>query len=533
MKRILRIAAIVVVLLVAAVVALPFLVDANRFRPKLEAELSQALGREVHFGDLKVSLFSGGATASELTVADDARFSPAPFLKAKSLSIGVKWMPLIFSRQLNITGITVEQPEIALIEAESGEWNAASLGATSTASRKAPAKAEAGEPMALLIDRVSIKDGRISIRSAGSKKPATVLDQVELKLTSFSATSAFPFDFTTRVNQTGKLKLAGKAGPINAGEATATPLEFELEASGLASRDFDGVLGLTAKGSSDGKLVRASGRVQADRLKLVKDGTPSPKPLAVEFTVTHDVKKHTGVLNRGRILVGKAQAALSGTYDSRGEATAFTMKLAGQKMPVPELAAVLPSVGVVLPNGASLEGGTAHVDLLCGGRADAFTASGSFGVENTKLANFDLGTKMKAVAQLAGIQTARDTEIQTFSTTAKVTPALTTIEQLTLVSPAIGELTGAGTMNAGHALDFKMTAKLVSSGGVLAAVSGKGNTTVIPFFIRGTAAEPAFVPDARGIAKDQVKQILNGQPSPAAQAAGGLLKGLFGKKKAN
>src|SRR5271169_94220 len=55
MKPIVRVIGILVVLLLVAVVAIPFLVDANAFRPKLEAELTSALGREVKVGDLKLS----------------------------------------------------------------------------------------------------------------------------------------------------------------------------------------------------------------------------------------------------------------------------------------------------------------------------------------------------------------------------------------------------------------------------------------------------------------------------------------------
>ena len=99
-KKALIVAGIVVVALVLAVVALPFLVDVDRFRPTIQTEMRSSLGREVRIGKLGFSLLAGGITAEDISIADDPAFSQTPFLRAKSLAIGVDVMPLIFSRAL-------------------------------------------------------------------------------------------------------------------------------------------------------------------------------------------------------------------------------------------------------------------------------------------------------------------------------------------------------------------------------------------------------------------------------------------------
>ena len=108
MKRIVLIGGAVLVLLLLAVAALPFLIDPNAFRPMLEARLSQALGREVKLGELKLSILSGSVTANDLSIADDPAYSRTPFVQAKSLAIGVEVWPLIASRQLHVTGLTID-----------------------------------------------------------------------------------------------------------------------------------------------------------------------------------------------------------------------------------------------------------------------------------------------------------------------------------------------------------------------------------------------------------------------------------------
>jgi AsmA protein len=75
MKRLLLIIGGLVGLLLVTAIALPFLIDPNRFRPLLEEKLTEALGREVKLGDLKLSILSGSVTASDLSIADNPAYS--------------------------------------------------------------------------------------------------------------------------------------------------------------------------------------------------------------------------------------------------------------------------------------------------------------------------------------------------------------------------------------------------------------------------------------------------------------------------
>src|SRR3954463_6774858 len=108
MKRALVWIGIGVGVLIIAAVALVFFIDANRFRPTLESSLTEALHRNVNLGNLSLSIFSGSVEANDLEIAEDPSFGKAPFLRAKALRIGVELRPLIFSRQLNVTGITID-----------------------------------------------------------------------------------------------------------------------------------------------------------------------------------------------------------------------------------------------------------------------------------------------------------------------------------------------------------------------------------------------------------------------------------------
>src|SRR5580693_4582779 len=128
MKRIVLWAGIGVAVIVVALLALPLLIDANAFRPRLESNLTAALGRAVKLGELKLALLSGGVSANDLSIDDDPAFGSSPFLRAKELKVGVELATLIFSRKLNVTGVTIDQPEILLVESGPGVWNFSTIG---------------------------------------------------------------------------------------------------------------------------------------------------------------------------------------------------------------------------------------------------------------------------------------------------------------------------------------------------------------------------------------------------------------------
>src|SRR5450759_3368268 len=128
MRKALIAAGIVLAVLIVAAIALPFFVNADSFRPRIEAQLEQSLGRKVQIGKLSLSLLASGVTADDITIADDPAFGNQPFLHAKSLDVGVDMGALIFSRALHVHSMTLVEPEVALLHTPAGKWNFSSLG---------------------------------------------------------------------------------------------------------------------------------------------------------------------------------------------------------------------------------------------------------------------------------------------------------------------------------------------------------------------------------------------------------------------
>lgn len=520
MKRTLKILAIVVGVLIVILLVLPFLIDVNAFRPKLESELTDALGRQVNIGNLSLSLLSGGVEADQISIADDPQFSKTPFVQAKALTVGVELIPLIFSKTLNVTDLTLNQPEINLLKSENGEtWNYSSLSAKSgapAAESKPTAQPRQVEPPAagsssggnlnISVAKLEVKDGRITVSRAGSTEKSRVYDKVNLEVTGFSFSSSFPFKLAAQLPGGGSLNLTGKAGPINPNNAALTPLEAKVSVQklNLAESGFidpasgiSGTADLDETLTSDGHEAKTNGTLTATNLKVVEKGSPAGKPVELTYAVVHDLAKQAGEITQGDITMGKAVAHVTGTYDARGKVTAVNLKLNGQGMPVDDLEAMLPALGVVLPPKATLKGGDLNTNLAIIGPVDKLVTTGTVRMENSSLANFDLGSRLSAISALGGKKTGNDTTIQNFSSDVRVAPEGTQANNINLTVPSIGVMTGAGTVSPANELAFKMNAN----------VGGMG----IPFTIDGTTSDPKFTPDVKGMAS-------------------GLLKGLTGNK---
>ncbi len=548
MKRALKIVGIMVVVLVIVLIALPFLVDVNMFRPRIEGDLSSALGREVKVGNLKLSILSGSVSADDLSIADDPAFSKAAFVRAKALDVGVELMPLIFSKTLKVTDLTLDQPQVSLVRTASGKWNFSSLGNASGGAKPAPAAGRRPDPDAhtknvggaastestnpnLSVGKLSVKNGSVSIADAESHAKPRIYQNVNITVQGFSFAAQFPFTLAANLPGGGSAMLEGKAGPIDSADASLTPLQakiavkrLDLAASGFVdpSSGISGVVDLDGTLTSDGQRLRTNGTANADKLKLSPKGSPAGRVVQVKYATDYELQKQAGQLTAGEVTMGKAVARLTGEYRIEPTSTVLNMKLNADNMPVDDLEAMLPALGVILPSGSSLQGGTLTTDLTIVGPVDKLVITGPVKLSNTKLARFDLGSKLSAISALTGVKTGSDTTIQNLSTDARVAPDGISTQNVNLTIPSLGVVTGSGTISPQNALNYKMSASMSGGvmGGLTQLVGGGKKNAGIPFFIQGTTSDPRFVPDLKG--------MLSSQFGSAAQTPGNLLNGLGG-----
>ena len=553
MSRSVRIAAIVVGVLIVLVLIVPFLIPVNQFRPTIEQKASAALGRKVEVGDLSLSLFSGGLSADNLSIADDPQFSSSPFLTAKSVKVGVELMPLIFSKTLNVTDVTIASPQVSLIRNPGGIWNYSTLGAPSAkpqaqtpAPAATPSASSATSGGAFSVQKLELKSGRITVGSTSSQKRSTY-DNVSVVASNVSLTSNFPVTVAADLPGGGSFKLDGTAGPVDQTNTVLTPLSAKLTVASLnlASTGFldpsaglGGILDLEATLDSQNGVAETKGSAKLSKALLIAGGSPASEPVTIDFHTKYDLTKNAGVLEPSTLKIGGAVTNLSGTYEIPGDEAVLHIKVEGQNMPAKDLQAFLPALGINLPTGASLQAGTLSTNLNLAGPTNKLVTTGNVGLFGAKLAGFDLGSKLSAISSLTGVKTGKDLEIEKMTTSLRMAPEGLQADNFNAVVTSVGTLVGGGTINAKNVLDFKMAATLtdalgavgspVGSTGALLGKLGGGSKncksqTTVPFQIQGTTANPKFIPDVGGLAAGMLKSQLG--------CVGGLVPGTSGSKQ--
>jgi AsmA protein len=552
MKRLLIISGIIVGVLILVIIAVPLFINVDSFRPDLEKKISAALNRQVHIGKLDASLLSGGASASDITIADDPAFNKGPFLKAASVKVGVQLMPLIFSKQLKVTSLTIQKPDITLLKNAAGKWNYSTVGATAQSQKTAPEPS--GKAPDVSVDTFEIAGGtvRVGHSSGHSAGKESVYQNVNLTAHNISATSAMPFTLSAGMPDGGSLNLEGTAGPLNPTDSTKSPLDAKitLKHADLAATGFvdpssgvAGILDFDGQVKSDGRKLHSEGKAKAADLRVVKGGQPAKQPVALDYKSDYALDSDTGRID-ANLHTGNSLTNASGTLNAKGEDTLANLKIVGKNMAVNDVEGLLPAFGVVLPSGASLQGGSINMDLNATGPLDRLVIDGPLKIEGTHLSGYNLGSKLGAIASFTGNKTSTDTLIQTFSSALRVAPEGIKADNIVLDVPSLGIVTGNGVIAGDNSLDFKMLVKLSGAAnnllGSLTGVSASAQSKGLPFTITGKTSNPVFRPDVGGAVAGDLKNSLlqavqgnNGnktdsQQKPSLQDAIG---GLFNKKK--
>jgi AsmA protein len=358
-----------------------------------------------------------------------------------------------------------------------------------------------------------------------------VWSDVKVTVQNLSFTQAMPFTVAANLPGKGSVAMSGTAGPLNQQDATATPLQATLTvmqfnpvtagvlpASAGISMDAD----VNAQLTSDGKTLSSTGKVVASQLQLVRGGSPAPEPVNLTYTVRDNLQARTGEVTDVAMETGAVAVHVQGTYDRTGPEVALNLQVNAPGLPVDAVEALLPMVGVRLPTGSQLKGGTMTAQLAITGTATAPEIAGPVEVDNTQLAGFDLASKIQGLKALTG--TSGGTGIKTLKADVRETAAETQLSNIDAEIPALGTATGSGTVTTAGAVNFQLAAKLGGSGatGALSEIAGgllhTVGTSSVPVTITGTTSNPVIRADVGAMVKNSL--------GAGKKGVGGLLQGL-------
>ena len=377
-----------------------------------------------------------------------------------------------------------------------------------------------------------------------------VYDHLDVKVEHFSLAKSFPFTISASLPGNGKVNISGNAGPINPRDAASTAFDAQVSIKNLdpvAAGYVDPTAGISmiadldAHIASDGVNVTSEGKVHAEHLILVKGGKAAPYPVDINYQVGHSLKGNSGQVSDLALQTGAVAIHVKGTYQLAANVPVFDLKLLARTVPIDSLRALMPAIGVKLPNGAVLKGGTLSADFSIKGSTKDNVIVGSYEIKNTQLAGYDLGSKIHGIAAMSGIKTGDITAIEVSRANMRITKSGSETTNIYSVLPALGVSTGQGTVSPSGELNFHLISKVTSAKGLnkvgvniltklnsTSAADKPSAATGIPINITGTAENPVITADISGLAKGNAT-ALRSKSTAILNKTG--IPGLFGKKK--
>jgi AsmA protein len=120
---------VIILLLIILIVALPFVIDLNKYQDRYRPLIEEALNRKVELKGIRLTLWPRiGARIVGFIVQDDPAFRTGSFASLSSLDVGVKLLPLLRG-QVDVEEITLRDPIITVLKNARGELNLSTLGA--------------------------------------------------------------------------------------------------------------------------------------------------------------------------------------------------------------------------------------------------------------------------------------------------------------------------------------------------------------------------------------------------------------------
>ncbi|HEY6969036.1 MAG TPA: AsmA family protein [Candidatus Angelobacter sp.] len=439
---------IIVVVLVAAALIVPHLVDINKYHNRVQAELEKKLGRQVSLGEMRLSLFPPSFQVADPVIAEDKSFDTGrPFATAQKLAVSIKLLPLLH-KELDVRSLELERPHIELVRNAQGEWNFATLGnakpapaetettpaqqpSNKTGKQHAPAtqtqqpapqqpqqtaqqnpqpdesaKKPAGE---LTLANLEITDGQVAITDLQKHESRAVYDHIDLSLSNFSPDSEFNVKVTAHLPGQGKqtVALEGKGGPIKQADMLNTNFDGTLNLNQVSIAGVEKFLnsqalsGIEAQISGNAKVKNGDGKMASSgsiklenpRIRNVDVGYP----ITLDYDVADDLKTDVIQIHRGNIKLGSTPITIAGTLNTRPTPSQIDMKLTASNASIAEAARLASAFGVAFGQGMDVKGNV-NADIQAKGAMDKPSMNGQLSARNLEISGKELAQPVKVDA---------------------------------------------------------------------------------------------------------------------------------------
>ncbi|MBI1760218.1 MAG: AsmA family protein [Acidobacteria bacterium] len=403
-KPALGLAALLGLLLLSAL-ALPHLININNYRPQIAGQLEQRLGRQVGLGALSLHVWPLlNVNVDDVQIGDDPQIASGAFVQAKAVRLRLGWLSLLRGNP-QVAGLELIEPVVTLIKATPEKWNWSTL---------KPLQAAGGEAEPAPLN-LRVTNGSFKLIDRTLTPPVEkTYSGVNLMLAGFAPRRAFDFELgvTMPGAQAGQLQISGTAGPLDAKDATQTPLDARVKLQQVELASLEALLGeqsahagkLTVDAEIAGKLadgLKTSGQFKAEQWRFVAAVEPARTPLAAKFKlIAKSVKDATGATNigvqieQGDLTLGKTAVSVTGQINQLPAHPTYDLQLQGDRIALDSLLESAYALGFGPPAGTKASG-AATIKLRATGNSQNVALQGQAEVRDLKFQSAQLPQAMQ------------------------------------------------------------------------------------------------------------------------------------------
>ncbi len=416
------VAVIVMSIVIIAILALPYVLDVNKYRGQVQSELQKRLNRPVQLGQMSLGVFPIRVQIANVVIGDDPSFHDTmPFAQVDELDLSVKLFPLL-GGNVEIDSLNAKHPKIELIRNAQGVWNF-STAANAPAPPSAPAAAQPQQPAkptraqpapstesgGVTLGELKITDGQIAVTDMQKHQSRAVYDHIDVSLKNYAPGQPFSLDLTAHLPGTARrrFQLTGDGGPINDADVAGTPFKGTLkldQVSLSAAQKFLNAAALEGtdaviSGSTD--LSNASGKMTAaGSLKLndaVVHGVKVGYPIGADFDLTDNLTSDVIQIRKCALKLGSTPLAINGTLNTHPATSIVDVNVSAQNASIEEAARLAAAFGVAFSADAKIAGQlTANVHAQ--GPTDHLALNGTINGRNLEMTGAQIHQAVKVPA---------------------------------------------------------------------------------------------------------------------------------------
>ncbi len=541
---------IVVVLAIGSILALPFLIDLNKYQDQYKPLIEDALNRKIQLQDIRLTIWPRiGARVAGFTVLDDPAFGSSPFASLASLDIGVKLAPLL-SGTVEVEEITFRNPVITVIKDKNGVLNVSTIGRPGVALPKIPSRAPVPStegPLKILallaVDRVSIAGGKLTYRDLSAAKPTEyILQDIELLLQS------------VRLGQSPRLHVGMLVQPLNIPvrlDGIFGPLKESTDIDSINLQLALGKTDFTITGKTAGRNANLNISAPIIHTANLPIDLPLQKPVDMKnFQISAEVQGQDVLLQNLSFQLFDGQVTAEGMVTSGSETPPFTSKITIQGMQLS------PALNAMATTQVSISG-TAGADLNAQGRGfsmpdltKSLEGTGHVAVKDGKIEGVNLLQEAISILRVTGISldNAKATVFSTIETDLVIKQGTVHVQRLLMDSHDF-QATGGGTIGFDQTLNLTVNLNLsqdlsqkIARSSPAAKLAMEEGRLSLPLMITGTTQAPSYGLDMKSLtgrvqeqAQKKVEEAVGGllkgatKPEDLKQQGRDLLKGLLGR----